>query len=400
MVIVWVTGTNGKTTASNIIAEWLRASGKKVFMFTTVNIILGDETFTNESKMTSPDVFELQKWLSIARKRGCEVAVIETASHGIKMHRVWGLNYDVSVLTNITQDHLDLHRTMEDYVDTKLTIFRKLMLYERKPGVKKTGVINIESDYADIFLEQTYDNLYTYWFTRGASISTSDVKNKRDGMEFTVKIPWDTLEISTTLRWKFNVANILASIGVLISLWVEKKIIECAIQKVPGVPGRMEELKSSDGFFVFIDYAHTPDALENVLTTLEGIRSKWRIITVFGACGERDTSNRPSMWSVVSKYSDMVILTQDDDYGEKPEDIIKDVIPGVNRKEGEDFWVILDRTEAIRTALVMAKRWDIILIAGKGDEHVRITNDGPIQWHDKTLVLKVLSDIEENAIMK
>lgn len=133
MTIIGVTGTNGKTTTCNIIAQTLRASGKKVFMFTTVNIMLGDQMFTNHTKMTSPDAFELQSWLKRAKDEGCEIAVIETASHGIKMHRIWGIDYDTCVLTNITQDHLDLHRTMDDYVHTKLKIFKKLMYYKRKP---------------------------------------------------------------------------------------------------------------------------------------------------------------------------------------------------------------------------------------------------------------------------
>lgn len=131
-------------------------------MFTTVNIMLGDEIFTNHTKMTSPDSFELQSWLKKAKDAGCDTAVIETASHGIKMHRIWGINYDISVLTNITQDHLDLHRTMDDYVQTKLKIFRKLMYYKRKPGIKKCGVINTESQYKEVFLAETYDSLYTY----------------------------------------------------------------------------------------------------------------------------------------------------------------------------------------------------------------------------------------------
>lgn len=400
MTIIGVTGTNGKTTTSNIIAQGLKHSGKKVFMFTTVNIILGDKTFLNESKMTSPDAFELQKWFAIAKQEGCEIAVIETASHGIKMHRIWGLDYDISVLTNITQDHLDLHKTMDDYVNTKLEIFKKLMYYERKPWIKKTGIINLESEYADKFLDQTYDSLYTYGFWWSANIKASNIKNLQDSMKFRIDIPGQNMEISTCLRGRFNIANILAAVGVLISLWTEKKLIEEAIWKVRGIPGRMEEVKSMDGFSVFIDYAHTPDALEKVLNTLQEIKGTWKIITVFWACGDRDTTNRPKMGQSVSQNSDVVILTQDDDYTELPQDIIKDVLPGVNRKEWEDFWVIVDREEAIRTALVMAEKWDIVLIAGKGDEHVRVTNNGLVPWHDKTLVEKILKEIDDNAILK
>lgn len=400
MTIIGVTGTNGKTTTSNIIAEGLRASGKKVFMFTTVNIMIWDDVVTNHSKMTSPDAFELQKWLAAAKKEGCEIAVIETASHGIKMHRNWGVNYDICVLTNITQDHLDLHRTMDDYVNTKLKIFARLMYYKRKPGVRKTGVINMDSAYKERFLAETYDSLYTYGNSYDANIKVSDLKNTRETMNFTVNMPWKDIPIKTHLRGNFNVSNILAAIWVFASLGIDRETIADMVAKVKGVPGRMEEVKSKDGFSVFIDYAHTADALENVLGTLGEMKGKGRIITVFGATGDRDTSKRPIMGQVVSNMSDVVIVTQDDDYTENPEKIIKDILPGIDRKQGEDFWIIPDRREAIRTALVMAKKDDLILLAGKGDEHALLTNDGPIEWHEKTIVEQMLKEIDDNSIIQ
>ena len=200
MTIIGVTGTNGKTTTCNIIAEGLKASGRKVFMFTTVNIMVGDELFTNHGKMTSPDAFELQKWFAIAKKEGCDIAVIETASHGIKMYRNWGVDYDICVLTNITQDHLDLHRTMDDYVNTKLKIFKRLMYYQRKPGVKKTGIINLESDYKELFLAETYDSLYTYGTSYEANVKAQDIKNTRNSMNFTINMPGKDVKIKTKLN--------------------------------------------------------------------------------------------------------------------------------------------------------------------------------------------------------
>ncbi len=400
MTIIGVTGTNGKTTTSNIIAEWLRASGKKVFMFTTVNIIVGDEEFTNHTKMTSPDAFELQKWLQIAKKEGCEIAVIETASHGIKMNRIWGIDYDICVLTNITQDHLDLHKTMDDYVNTKLQIFKKLMYYQRKPGVKKTWIINAESDYKERFLAETYDSLFTYGRWYDANVKAIDIKNTKNAMSFRVSMPWQDINVETKLRWDFNVSNILAAISVFASLWIDRKTIEEIIPTIHVIPGRMEEVKSKDGFSIFIDYAHTADALENVLGTLQEMKWKGRVITVFGCTGDRDTSKRPVMGQVVSKLSDVVLVTQDDDYTENTGKIIKDILPGIDRKQWEDFWIIPDRREAIRTALVMAKKDDIILIAGKWDEHALITNQGPIEWHEKTIVEEMLKEIEDNTIMK
>lgn len=400
MLVIGVTGTNGKTTSSNIIARWLKASGKKVFMFTTVNIIVDDEEHTNYTKMTSPDPFELQKWLAYAKSKGCEIAVIETASHGIKMHRIWGINYDICVLTNITQDHLDLHRTMKDYVNTKLKIFKNLMYYKRKTGVKKTGIINIDSEYSNLFTAETYDSLFTYGMGYNANVKAVDIKNTKKSMNFTVKMPGKNIDISTQLRWNFNVYNILAAVSVLASLWIDRDTISKAIWEISSIPGRMEEVQSEDGFSVFIDYAHTADALENVLDTLTEMKGNGRILTVFGATGDRDTSKRPIMGQVVSRLSDVVIVTQDDDYTENTGKIIKDILPGIDRKQWEDFWIITDRFEAIRTALVMAKKDDLVLIAGKGDEHALITNQWPVEWHDKTVVETILKEIDDNTIIQ
>ncbi len=231
--------------------------------------------------------------------------------------------------------------------------------------MKKTGVINLESDYAERFLAETYDSLLTYGMRRDASISARDLKNDRDAMSFTVDMPGAELPIRTQLRGNFNVYNILAAISVLSSLGIDRSTIVDAIQKVETIPGRMDEVRASDDFSIFIDYAHTPDALKNVLETLEEMKGSGRIITVFGATGDRDTTKRPEMGQVVSQMSDVVILTQDDDYTENTQKIIKDVLPGIDRKQGDDFWIIADRGEAIRTALVMAKPEDILLIAGK-----------------------------------
>lgn len=187
--IIGVTGTNGKTTTSNIIAKGLKASGRKVFLFSTVNIIVDDEEFTNSSKMTSPDPFLLQKLFYEAKKKGCDIAVVETASHGIKMHRNWGLAYDIAVLTNITQDHLDLHRTMKDYVNTKLKLFKSLITATRKDGIKKTAIINMESDYKELFLAETYDSIYTYGMSNDANLKPQNILSKKDFTEFGLTIP-------------------------------------------------------------------------------------------------------------------------------------------------------------------------------------------------------------------
>lgn len=400
MKIIWVTWTNGKTSTCNIIAKGLIKNWEKIFMFSTVNIIMWDKEYTNNTKMTSPDVFSLQKLLKEAKLQWIKIAIIETASHWIKMHRIWGINYDTVILTNISQDHLDLHKTMDDYVNTKLEIFKKLITYRRKKGVKKTAIINIDSDYHKLFEDETFDSLYRYWKDSRSNIRIGDIKNYKTWIEFKLKVPWKDLNLKTKLRWEFNVYNITSAVSFFISEWIKWDVIENIVENISWIPWRLEEVENNEWFKIFIDYAHTADALENVLETLNNIKEEWKITTVFWATWDRDKSKRPIMWEIVSRLSGKVILTQDDDYSEDTISIIKDVLPWIERKEWEDFWVIPDREEAIRTALIGAEKDDIILIAWKWDEHVMKTNSWTIDWHDKTIVLEILKAIDDNKIIK
>lgn len=372
---------------------------KKVFMFSTVNIILNDDEYTNNTKMTSPDVFELQRLLKEAKKAWCEIAIIETASHWIKMHRIWWINYDILALTNITQDHLDLHKTMEDYVYTKLEIFKKLITYKRKPWVKKSAIINKESEYSDLFLSETYDSLYTYWKSRDCNLRAINIKQDIDWIKFELSLPWENIIINTKLKWDYNIDNLLAAIWVFISFWIDTKKIVEIIKPITWVAWRLEEVENLEWIKIFIDYAHTADALEKVLQNLNKIKWNWKIITVFWATWDRDRLKRPIMWEVVSKLSEKVILTTDDDYTENISNIIDDVLPWIKRLEWKDFWIIHDREEAIRTAVLEAQKWDIILIAWKWDEHVMVTNNWPIEWHDKTIVENILQWLDNNKII-
>ena len=400
MKIIWVTWTNWKTSTCNIIAKWLIEKWEKVFMFTTVNIIMGDREIQNNTKMTSPDAFVLQKLLKQAKSEWINTAIIETASHWILYHRIWWINYDTLILTNITQDHLDLHHTMKNYVNTKLSIFKKLITYLRKKWVRKTAIINIDSEYSEKFTNETYDSLYTYWENSNANIQIQNVIEKDDWMEFNLRIPWDDIKIKTKLRWMFNAYNIAAATAYFISENINKKQIPELISKVSWIPGRLEEIENNEWYKIFIDYAHTKDALEKVLTSLKPLAKNWELTTVFWATWDRDKTKRLPMWQIVSQLSDKIILTQDDDYSEDTISIIKDVLPGIERKEWENFWVIPDRREAIRTALIWAHPWDVILIAWKWDEHIMITNDWPIEWHDKTVVKEILKAIDDNKIIK
>lgn len=399
MIIVGVTGTNWKTTTCNIIARWLIKEGKKVFMFTTVNVIIWDQEFVNNTKMTSPDPFLLQKYLKMAKEKWCEIAIIETASHWIKMHRIWWIEYDICVLTNITQDHLDLHRTMRDYVKTKLTIFKKLIAYKRKPWIKKTAVLNMNSAYLDDFLDQTYDSLYKYWDAWNANVRAENLRIEGQTTKFDITTAWSVIKIKTSLKGQFNVENILAAVCVFIAFWIDPKKIPEMIKDVTWVPGRMEKVENDIWADIYVDYAHTADALEKVLTSLRNYNYN-KIVTVFWATWSRDKTKRPEMWRVVDRNSDVIILTQDDDYAEKTEKIIKDVLPGIKRKEWENFWIIPTRREAIEAGIFALKKWDCLLVAWKWDEHTMITNSWAVPWHDKTVILEILKGIKDNQIIK
>ena len=399
MIIIWVTWTNWKTTTCNIIAKWLRKAWKKVFMFTTVNVILWDKEIVNNTKMTSPDPFLLQKYLKAAKQQGCEIAIIETASHWIKMHRIRWLEYDVCVLTNITQDHLDLHRTMKDYVKTKLRIFKNLISYKRKPWIKKTWVINMNSNYVEEFLEQTYDSLYKYWTAGDANVRAENIRFENWLTKFEIITAWTIIRIETPLKWNFNIENILAAVCVFMAFWISSEKISEMVKEVALVPWRMEKVENDIWADIFVDYAHTPDALEKVLNSLKQYNYK-KIITVFWATGSRDKTKRPIMWSIVDRLSDVIILTQDDDYAEKTENIIKGILPEIKRKIWENFWIIPTRKEAIEAWVFALEKWDCLLVAGKWDEHMMITNDWPVDWHDKTIIQNILKWIKENTIVK
>ncbi len=393
MIIIWVTWTNWKTTTTNIIAKWLQKAWYKIFMFSTINIIMDKQEIVNNTKMTSPDPFLLQKLLKDAKEKWCKIAVIETSSHAITMSRNYGLNYDIAVLTNITQDHLDLHKNMENYVNTKLELFKKLITYKRKKWIKKVAIINSESDYKELFLSETYDVMYSYWENPNSTLKLENIKNDFEFTNFDIRIAWALIDLQTPLRWKFNIYNIMAAVGVFVSFWIKPDKIKEIIKSISWVAWRMEEIKNDNWYKIFVDYAHTPDALEKVLKTLKEIKWIKRIITVFWATWDRDRTKRPIMWKIVSELSDVVVLTQDDDYTEKTESIIKDILPWIERKEWDDFWIIKERREAIRTAILTAKENDIILIAWKWDEHLLITNDWPIKWHDREVVEEVLKEV-------
>ena len=398
MIVIGVTWTKGKTTTTNIIAWWLKNSWKKVFMFSTINYMIWDEVFDNNLKMTSPSPFILQKLLKKAKEAGCEYAVIETSSHSLYYNRNYGIDFDVAVFTNLSQDHLDLHKSMDEYAKVKYRLFDNLVKYRRKTGVKKVSIINLDSPYSWMFLGAIADNIYTYWLSDSAQIKALNISYWQDTTNFEIKLPSNTIKISTWLKWEFNIYNILAATCVLISQKIPLDTIAKTIESISWIPGRLEEVSNNFWFKIFVDYAHTEESLKNVLSTIKQMEGIWRIITIFWATGDRDKTKRPKMWKVVDELSDFIILTDDDTYSENSLAIINDVTRGIKRKEGENFWIISDREDAIRTGLTVAEPNDIILIAWKWAETAQITNAGPIAWSDVSVTRKILEEMEDNKL--
>ncbi len=398
MIVIWVTWTKGKTTTTNIIAKWLKDAWEKVFMFSTVNYMIWEDMYENNMKMTSPSPFVIQKLLKKAKEAWCKYAIIETSSHSIFYNRNYWIDYDVVAMTNISQDHLDLHKTMEAYMKIKLRLFENLVRYKRKPWVKKASVVNVDADYASEFLWVVDDAKFTYGLSWTAQYRALNIEYRKDSTEFDVKMPSNTFHVTTKLKWEFNIYNILCAVCVLASQKVPIESIVKTLSTTTWIPWRLEEVENDKWLKIFVDYAHTEESLKSVLETIKKMEWIWRIITIFWATWDRDTTKRPKMWRVVHDLSDIVILTDDDTYTENSIKIINDVAKWIPRKEGEDFWIIADREDAIRTAIVMWRKDDVLLVAWKWSETVQMTNAWPIPWNDVKVCQRILREIDDNEL--
>lgn len=389
MIVVAVTGTDGKTTTCNMIHAILSEAGHKVGLISTVSMAIGDEKWMNATKMTSMDPFLMNKYLSHMKKAGCDYVVLETSTHAIFYNRIWGVDIDVAVLTHIASDHLDLHRTLENYKNTKKRLFEMLYRTGRKTTVPKVAVLNRDDMYFEEFDEVRADKKFVYGIGHKAQIYGRGIKTSPFSTEFTVNIANQEAKITLPVPGDFNAYNALAAIAVGLSQNASLEECKSALEKFPAVPGRMENIREGQPFTVIVDYAHTVDALEKVLSTVRPV-VKGKLFIAFGATGDRDKTKRPVMGQIADKYADFIILTDDDPYTENRMQIIDEVTKGIKRKQTENFWIIPEREEAIKTAIFLAEKDDMVLITGKGAEQVLVTNQGKIPWDDREIVRKWL----------
>lgn len=387
--VVGITGTNGKTTTTQMITKILEESGAKVAMASTINFKIGEKEWVNATKFTTLSSFAVQKFIKRAVDAKCEYLILETSSHSLDQYRVWGVRYDTAVITNVTREHLDYHKTMEEYRLAKHRLFRNV----------KTTVVNLDMEKPQDYIIHSAKNKFGYTtintqnnFNEGIQVMRAEKlelginysRYKIKNTEFDLKMPG-----------RFNMENALAATCVGRSYGVKLETIKSALEKMTGVPGRMEHIPNDKNIDIIVDYAVTPDSLEKMYDLISRIRKeKSKVIAVFGSCGERDRGKRPIMGSIVDKYADHIIITNEDPYNEDPWQIINEVADGVkNKKEGENFWKIFDRREAIRKALRMSNAGDIVVVSGKGAEETMLIGEKKIPWNDRSVILEELKNV-------
>ncbi len=390
MRVVGITGTNGKTTTSYLIASIFEAAGMKCGVIGTVAHRIG--TDLRESSHTTPEAPELQRMLREMLDGGCAACAMEVSSHALALRRVDAITFSAGVFTNLTRDHLDFHENMEAYFHAKRRLFE--MLPAGAPAL-----INVDDPRAAALIATTSKPV-TYGVNRPADISPGPLSFSIDGLDFDIRTPRGTLHAASKLVGRPNVYNILAAAGTGVALGLPFDAIERGIQSLDAVPGRFEVVSSpKDGFTVVVDYAHTDDALRNLLETARPL-ARGRLITLFGCGGDRDRTKRPLMGAVASRMSDVLIVTSDNPRHENPERIIDEVRRGITpdtRRADAPLFSIADRRAAIQKAIEVAKPGDVVLLAGKGHEKYQIIGDERVPFDDVAIARELLARRRTNS---
>ena len=379
--LVGVTGTNGKTTTTYLIDAALQAAGEKVGLVGTVHYRIADRLTT--AVRTTPESSDLQTMLREMVEAGCRRAVLEVSSHSLELRRVYGCRFEVAVFTNLTRDHLDFHGDMDRYFEAKRRLFGE---YLREDG---RAVINADDDRAGDLIATSRAPVWTFGLERAADIRATDVRLSLEGSRFTAHTPLGSVAIHSPLLGRFNVSNLLAALGAALALGISKEVAAAALGALAGVPGRLERVNAGQDFTVIVDYAHTDDALKNLLETVRELGPR-RVITVFGCGGDRDRTKRPLMGAVAARLSDVAIVTSDNPRSEPPEAIIEEVRRGMPPGRGAEVLSIVDRREAIARALEMARPGAAVVIAGKGHETSQTLRDRTVPFDDRQVVREIL----------
>ncbi len=376
MKIIGVTGTNGKTTVSYLLRKIFEDAGFKTGLIGTVSVVIGKEKYPAD--LTTPDPADLHRYLMLMHIAGCEACIMEVSSQALDQERVYGINFECGVYTNLSPEHLDYHAAMANYAQAKSKLFAS----------SKASVLNSDDRYCPFMSEHAIGKSVTYGLDESCDFRAEKIKLTADGVTYIFRRKTDEYSVRYDGMGMFSVYNSMAALSVadVLGLNLEKAVR--SISRFDGILGRMEKVENSVGLNIIIDYAHTPDSLANVLKTLRSVYSG-RILTVFGCGGDRDKEKRPMMGRVACEYSDFVFITSDNPRTENPEEIIKDIIGGLDKNK---YFKITDRTMAIKSALYSAKPGDTVLIAGKGHEKYQISGTQKIYFNEREIIKRLLEE--------
>jgi len=399
MVVIGVTGTNGKTTTTHMIEHLLRSAGKKVAMVSTSEFSINGKRRPNLSKKTTMSPFKTQKFLKDCAKKKVDFVVIEASSHALHQSRLWGIPFSISVITNITHEHLDYHGTMEKYAEAKKILFSNVSKNCRRseshtlrhiPHVK-AFVLNTADKYYDKFREVHCPVNIAYGLGQG-DLQAADITYTKHGSKFALKYENDVVGVDLSLAGAYNVENALAATGVALACKMSLEEIASSLNTFEGVGGRMERIKSSKGFEVIVDFALTPDALDKLYKVLRET-TEGRLIGLIGSCGDRDKEKRPIMGKIVASYCDVTIVTDEEPYTEDPKVIMQAVLEGAKKikKMGEHLKLIEDRYDAMEYAIRNAQPGDVVVVTGMGSFQTRAMNDGPMPWDEREVAREIIN---------
>src|SRR5712692_6803920 len=381
--LVAVTGTNGKTTTTSLVDTIVKASGAKTGLFGTIayHTPLGDYPAPN----TTPESVDLQGFFAEIRDAGGKYAVLEASSHSLAMDRLWGCHFQAAVFTNLTREHMDFHKTFEDYFAAKKRLFAGT-----GAGAPEVAVLNTDDEFGKR-LSGLAKKTVTYGLESDADITTKKFHLTFDGLTFTAQTPNGKVQVVSRLVGRINVFNLLAAIGAAQALGLSNEVIENGIRNLESVSGRFQRIELGQPFLVIVEYAHTDDALENLIRTARELNPKGRIITLFGCGGLKDRTKRPVMGEVAGRLSDLTILSSDNPKSEDPLKIISDIVVGLQKTHGK-YMIEPAREKAIGLAIDEARAGDILLLAGKGHENYQVLEDRTLEFDDREVARRALRE--------
>lgn len=381
--LIGVTGTNGKTSSTYFMENVLKVDKRKSGVIGTVEIRVGGEKLDYEfAASTTPETIELNELFNIMLEKKVDDVVMEVSSHALELEKVRGLSFDIGIFTNLTQDHLDLHKSMENYLKAKAKLF----------DMCKVGVINADDEYGKRLIKSVPCKVITFGIDSACDFKAENIEYKMDRVLFDVSYKDGRESFELHIPGRFSVYNALGVIAASYTRGMTMEQIKAGISSIKGVPGRIQNVENDKGFNVIVDYAHTPDGVENIIKAVREF-TEGKVITVFGCGGDRDKKKRPIMGEISAKLSDYTIITSDNPRSEEAEDILKDIEVGV-KPITDKYEMITDRREAIFKAVKMAKKGDSVIIAGKGHENYEIFKDKTIHFDDTEVAIEALEDLQ------